>query len=58
MGLQPKLLYIVKFCAKSQVYNYKPDRYFYNPKKANELVDRYRNNEEYTAILFTVQPED
>jgi len=53
-----KLLYIVKFCTKSQVYDNKPDRHFYNEKKAYSLVDEYRTNDYHWATLHTIQPEE
>jgi len=53
-----KLLYIVKFCVKNQVYDNKSDEYFYNVKKADDLVDKYRNDDYHCATLFTIQPEE
>lgn len=53
-----KLLYIVKFCCKKQMYTEKQPQYFYNAKKANDLVDKYRTDEYHLAILHTIQPEE
>lgn len=53
-----KLLYVVKFSAKTQVYSDKACEYFYNKKKADELVDKYRSSTYYWATLHTLQPEE
>jgi len=53
-----KLLYIVKFCAKNQLYSNKACEYFYNKKKADELVDKYRTNDYHWVTLHTIQPTE
>ena len=53
-----KLLYIVKFSTKKQLYSDKACEYFYNPKKANDLVDKFRTDDYYWATLHTIQPEE
>lgn len=52
-----KLLYIVKFNAKNQLYSDKACEYFYTKKKADDLVDNYRSSTYYWVTLYTIQPE-
>jgi len=53
-----KLLYIVKFCPKNQLRDNKVDKHFYNKDKADSTIDKYRSDEDYCAILHTIQPEE
>lgn len=53
-----KLLYIVKFCTKNQLFDNKADEYFYSKDKADKIVDDYRTDDYHWAILHTLQPED
>jgi len=53
-----KLLYIVKFCTKNQLFESKTEEYFYSKDKADALVDKYRSDDYHWAILHTIQPEE